>query len=313
MHRIVIDTDGGVDDALALLYLVGSPEATIEAVTTVHGNVDVESATRSVLETLSVAGASASVFRGSSQPLEAEPVDAGGAHGDDGLGGWTHGRPLPTMQIADVPAWEAIPRIARLYPGELTLLTLGPLTNVALALREDTEGCRLLKRIVAMGGVTWEPGNMTPVAEFNIYVDPEAARVVVHSGIEITLVGLNVTRKALLTRDRLEEALGDRSDRRAQFLRCVCNQLFAFYGARAGRDLFFLHDPLAAALTLDSSLVETRRAVVDVETRGELTRGMVVADDRVGAVGAGNAVLCTALDSEKFIRMFSRRVLELNA
>jgi inosine-uridine nucleoside N-ribohydrolase len=208
-----------------------------------------------------------------------------------------------------VPAWKKILLLAREFPGEITLVTIGPLTNAATALREDPEGLRLLKQIVNMGGAVWERGNVTSTAEFNIFADPEAAREIFHSGIPVILVGLDVTLKVIFTRDRLEHLLGDRSDLRARFLRCICDQMFSYYRPRLGGDMFYLHDPLAIGVALDRSLVETQRMSVDIETKGELTRGMVVAERRPWIRTATNVDVCVKVDAERFVSLFCERAI----
>jgi purine nucleosidase len=178
-----------------------------------------------------------------------------------------------------------------------------------MVLREDPEAFRLLKEIVVMGGAIEERGNVTATAEFNIFADPRAAREVIHSGIEITLVGLDVTHRVEFTRDRLDSLLGDRTDPRARFVRCLCDQLFSFYRPRLGREVFFPHDPLAVAVALDRSLVETRAMRVDVETAGELTRGMVVVERRPWIQEPANVHVCVKVDAPRFLELFCRRTI----
>ncbi len=311
MQRIIVDTDLGIDDALALLYLLASPEARIEAITTVHGNVPVDIATRNVFEVLTVAGVSAppDIARGSAIPLASPGVHATEVHGNDGLGGWTSTGKAPLGQLHQQPANELICDRARQYPGEITLLLIGPATNAALAFQKDPEGFRLLKNIVLMGGTVTEPGNITAMAEFNVYADPEAACEVIRSAVPLVMVGLDVTRKVSLTRQVLREQLGLRNDRKAQFLRCITEQGFSFYKNISGWDGFFLHDPLAAAVALDNTLVQTRRMKLDIETTGEFTRGMVVAERRPWITGGKNTDVCVSVDGNRFMAQFRDRVL----
>lgn len=304
MTRIVIDTDGGIDDALALLFALASPEASVEAITTVHGNVPVEVATSNVREVLDIAGRDVTVAVGCARPLVSEPVFAGHVHGADGLGGWTRTAPGFTMPASE-SAMETILRLARQFPGEMTLVTIGPLTNAANALRTDPAAFRALKRIVTMGGAVWERGNVTSTAEFNIYADPEAAREVIHGGVPITLVGLDVTHKVEFTRERLDDLLGSRTGLRSGFLRCICEKMFSFYRAHLGRDVFFLHDPLAVAVALDATLVETCALHLDIETKGELTRGMTVPERRPWIRAPANVDVCTNVEADRFLRVFS--------
>jgi inosine-uridine nucleoside N-ribohydrolase len=304
MERIIIDTDGGVDDALALLLALGWPGVQIEAITTVYGNVALEAATRNVGEVLHVAGTERIVARGCSAPLATAVLKAPEVHGYDGLGGWTAIEVAHPPSVCELPAWKLIPSLARQSPGAVTLVTIGPLTNAARAAREDPDGLRMLKQIVTMGGAIWEPGNITNTAEFNIYADPEAAREIFRCGVPSVLVGLDVTRKVVLTRERLTQLLGDRSDLRARFLHCVCNQLFSFYQTVLGTDMFYLHDPLAVGAAIDRSLVETQLMSVDIETSGELTRGMVVAERRGWVPNTTNVEVCVKVDSERFLDKF---------
>lgn len=309
MQRLVIDTDGGVDDALALLLALAWPEARVEAITTVHGNVPVEAATRNIGEVLYIARAEATLAQGCAKPLRAAPVSGTDVHGDDGLGGWVHVAPVRRVDPAGLPGAQTIVSLARQFPGEITLVTIGPLTNAAVAFREDPIGMRLLKRVVSMGGAVWERGNVTAAAEFNVFADPDAAREVVHSGIPITLVGLDVTHQVVFTRERLELLLGRRADLRARFLRCICERLFSFYRPRLGCDMFYLHDPLAIGVALDASLVETKPMSVDIETAGELTRGMVVAERRPWLQRTANVDVCVASDAGRFVELFCERVV----
>ena len=234
---------------------------------------------------------------------------AGEVHGHDGLGGWNRMAQGSPLQVNDLAAPQLIPCLARRFPGEITLIALGPLTNVATAAREDAEGFGMLKELVIMGGTIWEPGNITPVAEFNFFAAPEAAREVIRCGVPSVLVGLDVTRHAVLKRDRLDQLLAARSDRRARFLDCICSHLFAFYRSRLGREMCYLHDPLAVGVALDRSLAETRPMSIDIETSGELTRGMVVAERRSWAHQPANVDVCITVDTERFLAEFCDRVL----
>ncbi len=312
-QRLIFDTDMGIDDALALLYLLASPEANIDAITTVHGNVPVEQATRNVFEVLAVSGGRAPVIaQGNSSPLRGPYVHAADVHGPDGLGGWTVTRPAASGHVSAQSAVQLILHLARQHPGEMRLLLLGPATNAALAFQKDPESFRQLREIVMMAGAISVPGNTTAVAEFNIYADPEAARTVLRSGVPVTMVGLDVTRQVALTREILDAALVGRHDTCAEFLRCLLTQGFSFYKQNAGWEGMYLHDPLAAAVLLDSSLVGTRRMQVDIETTGELTRGMLVADRRPWKTGIENANVCESVDSAHFLALFCARVLQTN-
>src|SRR6478672_3696673 len=268
--RVLIDTDPGVDDALALLLAMRSPELKIEAITPVAGNVPLDLTLPNALRMVEIAGRTdIPVAAGAKSPLVRRLVTAAYAHGENGLGGAVFPEPK-TKPIAQ-PAAEFIRGIVRKYPGEVTLIPIGPLTNIATALNLDSELAAMVRGIVLMGG-SLSGGNITPAAEFNIYVDPEAARIVFQSGIPITMVGLDATRKTSLTEEHvrtLEAAQNPVSQAAAKIGRNAINH---------NREQGFLvgpnmHDSLAVAGFLDPSLLTLREYYVDVETTGELTAG----------------------------------------
>jgi inosine-uridine nucleoside N-ribohydrolase len=268
--RVIIDTDPGVDDALALLLAMRSPELKIEGITPVAGNVPLELGLPNALRMVEIAGRTdIPVAAGAKAPLLRRLVTATYAHGENGLGGAIF--PEPTTKPIAEPAAELIRRIIRKYPDEVTLIPIGPLTNIATALMLDTELAGMVKGIVLMGG-SLSGGNITPAAEFNIYVDPEAARMVFQSGIPITMVGLDATRKTSLTEEHvrtLEAAQNPVSQAAAKIGRNAINH---------NRDRGFLvgpnmHDSLAVAAFLDPSILTFKDYYVDVETYGELTAG----------------------------------------
>jgi pyrimidine-specific ribonucleoside hydrolase len=268
--RVIIDTDPGVDDALALLLAMRSPELKIEAITPVAGNVPLELALPNALRMVEIAGRTdIPVAAGAKVPLLRRLVTATYVHGENGLGGTVF--PEPKIKPVAQPAAELIRQIIRKYPGEVTLLPIGPLTNIATALNLDSELAGMVRGIVMMGG-SLSGGNITPAAEFNIYVDPEAARIVFQSGIPITMVGLDATRKTSLTEEHvrvLEAAQNPVSQAAAKIGRNALNH---------NRDQGFLsgpnmHDSLAVAGFLDPSLLTLKDYYVDVETTGELTAG----------------------------------------
>src|SRR5260370_521565 len=201
--RVVIDTDPGVDDALGLLLAMRSPELKIEAITAVAGNVPLELTLPNSLRMVEIAGRTEiPVAAGARAPLVRRLVTAAYAHGENGLGGAVFPEPK-TKPVAE-PAAALIRQIIRKFPGEVTLLTIGPLTNVAAALNSDAELAAMVRSHVIIGG-SLSVGNITPAAEFNVYVDPEAARIVFQSGIPMTMVGLDVTRKTSLTEDHVRQ------------------------------------------------------------------------------------------------------------
>lgn len=268
--RVIIDTDPGVDDALALLLAMRSPELKIEGITAVAGNVPLTLTLPNALRMVAIAGRDdIPVAAGASSPLLRRLVTATYVHGENGLGGAVF--PEPKRKPVAEPAAEFIRQIVRKYPGEVALLTIGPLTNIAAALSLDAELARVVRVLVMMGG-SLSGGNITPAAEFNIYVDPEAARIVFQSGIPITMVGLDVTRKTSLTDEHvrvLEAAQNPVSQAAATIARNTLNRNRE-RGFLAGPNM---HDSLAVAGFIDPSILQFQDYYVDVETAGELTAG----------------------------------------
>lgn len=268
--RVIIDTDPGVDDAFALLLAMRSPELKIEGITAVAGNVPLDLTLPNALRMVEIAGRTdIPVAAGAKGPLVRRLVTAAYAHGENGLGGAVF--PEPKIKPVSAPAAEFIRATVRGHPGELTLITVGPLTNVATALKMDSELAGMIRSIVMMGG-SLSGGNITPAAEFNVYVDPEAARIVFQSGIPVTMVGLDVTRKTSLTDEHvrvLESAQNAVSQAAAKIARHAIDH---------NREQGFLvgpnmHDSLAIAAFLNRSLLKWKEYYVDVETAGELTAG----------------------------------------
>lgn len=305
--RLIIDTDPGIDDALALLYALALPEAQIEAITTVAGNVDVEKTTRNAQHVLRHVGwkDAPPVIRGCAAPLRRQPVYAEHVHGEDGLAGAWDG----VEQAHEEGAVAAIPRLARQYPGEITLLALGPLTNVAAAMAADREGFAMLRRVVAMGGVLQPPGNITPVAEFNFHADPHAAREVLRTPVPLTIVPLDLTRQAVLRAEVLDAWLAGRTDARARFVSALCRRYFRFYSMVHGSEFCFLHDPLATAIALDAGLAHVERMRLEIETEGEMAAGMVVRDLRPGRQTGCEVDVVTGCRMDQFFARFEERVV----
>jgi purine nucleosidase len=267
--RLVVDCDPGVDDALTLFYLAGRPDVSIEAVGSVHGNVPTTTAARNALRILEVAGLDrVPVAVGAARPMAQDLSTAEFVHGDDGLG--NTGQPAPQGTVSGESAAEQLVRLARAHPGELSLLAIGPLTNIGIALLLEPELPRLLRQVTVMGGAFDVAGNVSGLAEANIANDPEAAQLVVSAGWDLRLVGLDVTHKTLLRAPELAR-LEKGETEAARFA-------WAVLGERACP----VHDGLAAALLLDPGLATWERRVVDVELRGTLTRGATLVDRRWG-------------------------------
>jgi len=271
-HRVIIDTDPGVDDALAILLAFRSPELKIEALTPVAGNVPLEFTLPNALRLVEIAGRSdVPVAAGANAPLTRKLVTAAYAHGENGFGGVEFAAPKTKPTTESAP--ELIRRIVRASPGEISLLVLGPFTNIALALRLDPGLAKQIRRIVFMGG-SLSGGNITPAAEFNIYVDPEAAHIAFHSGIPMTMVGLDVTRKVQLSDAHIkaiESAQNPSAQAAGRILRSTMNRIRKMTpGSTAGPTM---HDSLAASALIDPSILTLEDYFIDVETQGQLTAG----------------------------------------
>jgi len=292
---LLLDVDTGVDDAIALLLAVARPDVELVGVSCCAGNVEAAQAAANTLAVLELAGAGAvEVAMGSEAPL-VEPLRTATSHGPKGLG---HADlPPARASVSHRFGPDLIVEEARRRPRELLLVATGPLTNVALALRREPELPRLVRRLALMGGAFDYPGNTTPVAEFNMAVDPEAAAAVLAAFAGAAerplVVGLNVTERTKL-RPQHVDRLGHGPV--ARFVAEAVRVKFERNDAVA-----HMHDPLALALALDPLLGETRPATVDVELGGRLTRGMTVAD-WAGLWGLKrNADVAVAVDAERFL------------
>ena len=320
---ILIDTDPGIDDALAILLALASPEVSVEAITTVAGNVGIDAATASAFRILDVARPARrpQVARGAAHPLRRPLSDAARYHGEDGLGNLsalTHpdGAPRYGPVPADLDPLDGPDLILdaiRRFGPDLALVALGPLTNVAIALARDRDRFARLSRLVVMGGAVRVPGNVTPVAEFNFFTDPDAVALVLASGIPVEVVPLDVTRQVLLTRRALDSALAGADGPRARFLRDVTARGLDRGEGERGMPL---HDPLAVGVALDPTVVGLERLHVAMETEGRETRGMSLADLRALPAGERAAPTCavaTSVDAPRFLSLFLERVCRPSA
>jgi purine nucleosidase/pyrimidine-specific ribonucleoside hydrolase len=294
MRPVLIDTDPGVDDALALLLAWSSPEIRVDAITTVAGNVDVDQATTNLIRLVALRRPSPLpvIARGAARPLRRPLVTAHHYHGADGLGGvddWAAGLEVP----AHPTGWELIAQEASRRGPDITVIALGPLTNLALALDRDAGALHAVRRIVVMGGAVDVPGNVTPESEFNIHVDPDAAARVMDAGLMIDLVPLDATRQAMLAQSHLERALADRAGPVASRIAAFTAHAFA-----RGEGLMALHDPLAVGVAIDETFVEWEPARIRVGAGGETRR----------APGTPNCRVARVVDSERFIATFLGRV-----
>ncbi|MDX6377790.1 MAG: hypothetical protein QOE98_2093 [Gaiellaceae bacterium] len=291
--RLVIDCDPGIDDAIALLLALASPELSLQAVTAVGGNNGLDRTAPNALRILELAGRSdIAVSAGAARPL-VWPVEqrATSVHGEDGLGDAGLGDPAGSLDgrhAADVlGALDGV-----------TLVAIGPLTNVALALARRPEAVHGIERLVWMGG-GFSGGNVTPAAEFNAWWDPEAAARVLQAGMELVIVPLDATRDATVGPAEIARLAPEASAMLSYYLR--------FYHATYGVEECRLHDPLAVAVLLDESIVELVDARVEIDCTRDISRGATLADRR-GQTGPANARIAVAADTERFRALIANRL-----
>jgi len=275
-RTLLIDTDTASDDAVALIMALRAKDVRVAAITVVAGNIPVEQATSNALYTAELCGSDVPIYSGAGKPLLRKLVCADWFHGADGLG--DHGY-LPKQRRAEPRhAVDAIIETLRANPG-IEIVTLGPLTNVALALSREPRLAQSVKRCIIMGGAPCCEGNVTPAAEFNIWVDPEAARIVFHSGMPIEMVGWHLCRgAAAINQQEIDQLLAMKS-RLADFA-VVCNSTAAeAYFTQTGERGISLPDPVAMGIAIDPSLcTQSSYHYVEIETDSELTRGATVVD-----------------------------------
>ncbi len=305
---IIIDCDVGIDDALAIMLALGSREIRIRAITTVCGNAEVEKTSENALKVLEAFGVrNIPVARGHAQPLQRELFTAAYVHGSDGLGDSDLPRPeskLDPRHGVDVIIDEAEKR-------DLHLVCTGPLTNLASALGKAPNLIERLGDVTIMGGAfmltPFGVGNVTPVSEFNIFVDPEAAKSVFNSGLRMTVIGLDVTTdpSAALTKEHYQRMVA-RGTLGAKFLGRIGEKFMTAWGS------FSLHDPMAVAYAIDPTLLTVEEYPVDVETDGVITRGQTIADRRPWKElmeFKGRAKVASAVDGPRFLRTFEERAI----
>jgi purine nucleosidase len=275
-RAFLIDTDTASDDAVALIMALRASDVRVVAITTVAGNVPVEQASRNALYTVDLSGAKVPVYTGVDKPLLRTYQNATWFHGRDGLG--DHNYPAPRQSAASGHAVDAIIEAIEANPG-IVVVTLAPLTNVAMALAKKPEIAAKVGRCVIMGGAPCCEGNVTPAAEYNIWVDPEAARMVMLSELPIELVGWHLCRRdAVVGEDDIARILGFNNPLARFAIECNSHARKA-YKVQTGEDGICLPDPVAMAIALDPTIgTNWSDHYVDVETQSELTRGMTVVD-----------------------------------
>src|SRR5580704_796419 len=275
-RTFLIDTDTASDDAVALIMALRAPDVRVAAITVVAGNVPIEQATRNALYTAELCGANVPVYSGAATPLLRTYQNATWFHGRDGLG--DHNYPAAREAPEATHAVDAIIATIEANPG-IVLVTLGPLTNIALALAKRPAIAQLVSRCVIMGGAPCCEGNITPAAEYNIYVDPEAARMVVRSGMPVELIGWQLSRAESVLNDREIAAVEALKTPLAHFAIECNSHARGAYKVQTGEDGICLPDPVAMCLAIDPSVgTSWSEHYLDVEVQSELTRGMTVVD-----------------------------------
>jgi purine nucleosidase len=318
--RVIIDTDPGTDDAMAIILALNSPELKVEALTVVPGNVDARQGLENALKIVSLAGrCDVTIAGGAQHPLNQKLITAQFWHGKNGLANVE----LPPTKCKVDPRFgpDLIIELVHKYPHEITLIPVGPLTNIALAVSKDPSIAALVKDIVIMGG-SITGGNVDGAAEANIYNDPEAAQIVFNAGWMVTMVGSDVGERTLITRKylgELQSSHGPQND----FIAKIA-EFYLTRSEKSGYSGAAMYDPLAVGIALDPTLGTLKEMHVDVETKGEFTRGETVAN-RMGSdennVLHGdhyeiegvinlrpNARVCVASDADRFLELFVSRV-----
>ena len=303
--RIIIDTDPGVDDALAFLLALASPEIQLEALTTTQGNVTLEKATRNALAVLELSGAShIPVASGSVLPL-VQPLRASAyVHGQSGLGN-AH-LPEPHTKPVTQHAVDYLIERVLAESGEISIFPIGPLTNIAMAIRKEPRFAKAVKELVIMGGAILEHGNITPLAEFNIFVDPHAAHIVFHAGIPITLIPLDVTHKCLLLKHHVDRLLQIPSPI-SRFIRDVI-EVYIKYSSDFGYTGCALHDPLTLATIIAPEILTLRKYYVDVDISGGVSMGKTFADIINVTKRPTNMQVAMEVRGDDFIELFLQRM-----
>ncbi|MFJ7163277.1 nucleoside hydrolase [Bacillus safensis] len=296
--KLILDVDTGIDDAIGILLAVKSKQFDILGITTVCGNVSVDAATLNTCKVLELVEAdNIPVIKGSATPLLRAPHYEHRVHGEDGIGGALKDvRPKKTADAGFAPDF-IIEQVLQ-YSNQVTLVLTGPLTNLALAIKKCPELIHHVKEVIFMGGVVKGQGNVSPVAEFNTYADPEATKLVLDAGFpSLTQVGLDVTRQVLLTDERIDAI---QNETLAAYIRESTSIYRQRYFERNGVWACAMHDPLAVSLAIDKKLVSTQAFHVEVETKSEFCDGQMICDFQHQWEKERNVQVCMDVDAEAF-------------
>ncbi len=307
--RILIDTDPGIDDALAILLALASPELSLEGLSIVHGNCSLEQAVRNGLSVLELAKAGhIPLARGCELPLVQPSLLAPETHGNTGLG--YAQLPEPLIQPIGQHGSDFLIEQVMSNPGEITLVAVGPLTNVALAIRKEPRFAKSLKELVIMGGAIRHEGNTTALAEFNTYVDPHATHIVFHAGIPTTLVPLDVTYQCVLMASDVERLMRIDSSI-PKFIKAATDFYMEYHDAWQGIKGCIINDPLALALTFAPELCDYEELPVDVDISGGVSMGKTFADFYNYQKKPANMRVALGVRARDFIELFLERMERL--
>jgi purine nucleosidase len=305
-NRIILDTDPGIDDALAILLALASPEIDLAALTVIGGNCSQTAATRNALDVLALAHAGhVPVATGATRPLLRPPLFAPETHGSGGLGYAT----LPTAPASPVDehAIDLLIREVLAAPGKVTLVAVGPLTNIALALRKEPRIIQAVRQVIIMGGALRSDGNVTPLAEFNIYADPHAAHIVLHSGMPIVLLPWDITRHVQFTQADIDRLLQTASPI-TRFIAEATRFYIEFHLQHLGFAGCSINDPAALALVFLPDLARLQPLAVDVEIASTTTLGKTVADFMNVTGNPPNVHAVIEFDTPRFLALFLERM-----
>lgn len=306
MKKVILDVDTGIDDALGILLAIVSKEINLMGITTVSGNIDVESSTLNTLRVLKLIDKTdeVGVYMGATQPLKRNTRYATEVHGSTGMADQLLDLDVEYKHKMD--AEDFIIKTIKENPNEITIVMTAPETNLANALAKAPEIEDMIKEVIIMGGVVGGKGNESPVAEFNIAIDPEAAHTVFNGSYDFTMIGLDVTKKALLTEDDIKK-ISDTSIVK-KFISDVTKVYMDRYFLDNGIHGCAIHDPLAVAVAIDSSLVETEHKFIAIERSSEYCDGMTICDFDNKWGKEPNAHVALRVDRERFINFFIDRM-----
>ncbi|MEN7341399.1 MAG: nucleoside hydrolase [Pseudomonadota bacterium] len=316
MQKIIFDTDPGIDDAMAILFAEASPEIDLLGITTILGNASIELTTRNALHIVDTFDIAAPVFRGAAAPLSMPAGDPPTfVHGDDGLGNISP--PTPSREVSSMTAAEYIVDTVQRYPGEVTLVAVGRLTNLALAIAAEPRIVDAVRQVVIMGGALGgggHHGNITAFAEANIYGDPHAADAVFSADWPVVMVGLDVTMQVMMDEARMQR-IRDAADDAGDFVYRISRFYQAFYTESAGFDGFPVHDSSALAYVIDRSLFETQKGALSVVLDGErigqtsfAETGRELASSAFG--GRPQQLVCTGVNDTAVLDLYERTLIE---